>query len=368
VRRGGGGRGQGAGEEHGGDSHTGSTPAALFLARLPATRVGPDRRNPSMTKSIGNQAALFAAAALLTFSACKKAEKKEGTPATGEETAGKTTTAPEPSEKPPAPAASGPMVRSYTASEQGFLVGSYAGVDGGAILLIDTQLIKPEVEKFIELVKGLEGKVTTIYITHPHPDHVMGAEWLVAAFPEAKLVAAPATVEILKASADKTLAFMKSKEYFGGALKDVLAAKAVIPEPLSGDTLKVGSTELKVLSYADAEAKTAHPVFEPKTGSLFSGDLAYNNVHAWLKDTPPAKWITALEDLKKLGVKQVYPGHGEPGGPEILDATLQYLRDFEEAVKASKNQKELVAKVKEKHAGERLPIVVELAAPTYFKK
>jgi glyoxylase-like metal-dependent hydrolase (beta-lactamase superfamily II) len=161
---------------------------------------------------------------------------------------------------------------------------------------------------------------------------------------------------------------MKSKDYFGGALKDVLADKALVPEPLPGDTIRVGATELQVLSYADAEAKTAHPLFEPKTGSLFTGDLAYNGVHAWLKDTPPAKWMSALEDLKKLGVRQVYPGHGEPGGPEILDATLAYLRDFDAAVKASKNQKELVARVKEKHAGERLPIIVELAAPTYFKK
>jgi glyoxylase-like metal-dependent hydrolase (beta-lactamase superfamily II) len=317
-----------------------------------------------MTTTLRKHASLFAAAALLTFSACKK-DKEPKAEATGEtaETAGKTA-APEPAE----PAAAGPIVKAYTASEQGFLVGAYAVVDGGEILLIDTQLIKPEVEKFIEMVKGLEGKVTTIYITHPHPDHVMGAQWLVAAFPEAKLVAAAPTVEILKASADKTLAFMKSKDYFGGALKDVLAEKAVIPEALAGDTIKVGSTELKVLSFADAEARTQHPVFEPKTGSLFTGDLAYNNVHAWLKDTPPAKWIEALEELKKLGVKQVYPGHGEPGGPEILDATLQYLQDFDAAVKASKNQKELVANVVAKHAGERLPIIVELAAPTYFKK
>ncbi|HEU5057009.1 MAG TPA: MBL fold metallo-hydrolase [Kofleriaceae bacterium] len=323
-----------------------------------------------MTKALRNQAAAWvAAAALVALPACKKDKEKkaEGTAPEPAETAGKTTT-PEPPDKPAEPAAAGPTVKAYTASEQGFLVGAYAVVDGGEILLIDTQLIKPEVEKFIEMVKGLDGKVTTIYITHPHPDHVMGAEWLVAAFPDAKLVAARPTVDILKATADKTLAYMKSKDYFGGALKDVLASKAVIPEPLAGDTLKVGATELKVLSFPDAEAKTQHPVFEPKTGSLFTGDLAYNNVHAWLKDTPPAKWITALEELKKLDVKQVYPGHGEPGGPEILDATLQYLKDFDEAVKASKNQKDLVAKVKEKHAGERLPIIVELAAPTYFKK
>ncbi len=318
-----------------------------------------------MTTTLRNQAVWLAAAALLALSGCKKGEKQgvSEPAAVGGETAGKTTA---PEEAPPA--ARGPTIKAYTASEQGFLVDSYAVVDGGEILLIDTQLVKPEVEKFIELVKGLDGKVTTIYITHPHPDHVMGAQWLLAAFPEAKLVAAPATVEILEASADKTLAFMKSKEYFGGALKDVLADRAVIPSQLAGDTLKVGGTELKVLSYPDAEAKTAHPLYEPKTGSLFTGDIAYDKVHAWLKDTPPKGWIAALEDLKKLGARQVYPGHGEPGGPELLDATLQYLRDFESAVAASKSQKELAAAVKAKYPDYRLPIIVDVAAPSYFKK
>jgi len=319
-----------------------------------------------MSTSLRNQTVWLAAAALLALSGCKKEEKKGATEPAAVDTETAAKTAAPPDDAPPA--AAGPTIKAYTASEQGFLVDSYAVVDGGEILLIDTQLVKPEVEKFIELVKGLDGKVTTIYITHPHPDHVMGAEWLLAAFPEAKLVAAPATVEILAASADKTLAFMKSKEYFGGALANVLADKAVIPSALTGDTIKVGGSELKVLSYPDAEAKTAHPLYEPKTGSLFTGDIAYDKVHAWLKDTPPKGWIAALEDLKKLGAKAVYPGHGEPGGPELLDATLQYLRDFESAVAASKSQKQLAAAVKAKYPDYRLPIIVDIAAPSYFKK
>ena len=319
-----------------------------------------------MSTTLRNQAVWLATATLLALSGCKKEEKKGATEPAAVDTETAAKTAAPPDDAPPV--AAGPTIKAYTASEQGFLVDSYAVVDGGEILLIDTQLVKPEVEKFIELVKGLDGKVTTIYITHPHPDHVMGAQWLLAAFPEAKLVAAPATVEILAASADKALAFMKSKEYFGGALANVLAEKAVIPSALTGDTIKVGGSELKVLSYPDAEAKTAHPLYEPKTGSLFTGDIAYDKVHAWLKDTPPKGWIAALEDLKKLGAKAVYPGHGEPGGPELLDATLQYLHDFESAVAASKNQKQLAAAVKAKYPDFRLPIIVDIAAPSYFKK
>jgi glyoxylase-like metal-dependent hydrolase (beta-lactamase superfamily II) len=310
----------------------------------------------TITMTHRTSSAALAAAALLALAACNEAEKKAAEP-------GKAVAA-----EPVARPAAGPTIEAYTASEQGFLVDSYAVVDGGEILLIDTQLIKPEVDRFIERVKRLDGKVTTIYVTHPHPDHLMGAQWLLAAFPDAKLVAAPATVAILEKSAAQTLAYMKSKEYFGGALAPVLAERAIIPTALTGDRIKVGDSELQVLSYPDAEAKTAHPLYEPKTGSLFTGDIAYHNVHAWLKDTPPSGWIAALEGLKKLGARKVYPGHGEPGGPEILDATLGYLRDFESAVAAARSQKELAAAVKAKYPDHRLPIIVDIAATSYFKK
>src|SRR5688572_9046387 len=54
---------------------------------------------------------------------------------------------------PPAPAPA--QLRGYMASDQGFLVNSYAVVDGGDILLIDAQFTRPEAEKVVEMLTGL---------------------------------------------------------------------------------------------------------------------------------------------------------------------------------------------------------------------
>lgn len=258
-----------------------------------------------------------------------------------------------------------PVVVTHTAPEDAFLVSSYAVESEGEILLVDAQMVKPQVDAFIAKVKALEGKVTTIYITHAHPDHYLGLPWLKAAFPEAKIVADADTVDRIAAEGSGTLAFFQ-KDFMNGQLASVLPTSVVIPEKLTGKTLKVGKQELEILSFADAEAKGAHALWHKDSGALLTGDLAFNKVHLWLKETKPAGWITAIDALDALPVKKLYPGHGEPGGKEILAQNKAYLQGFDAAVKASKDGEGLAKTVKESNAGWRVSGIVDFAVPTYF--
>jgi hypothetical protein len=43
-------------------------------------------------------------------------------------------------------------------------------------------------------------------------------------------------------------------------------------------------------------------------------------------------WQDRIAELKALEPRYVYPGHGAPGGPELLDQTLAYLKFFHETV------------------------------------
>jgi glyoxylase-like metal-dependent hydrolase (beta-lactamase superfamily II) len=43
-------------------------------------------------------------------------------------------------------------------------------------------------------------------------------------------------------------------------------------------------------------------------------------------------WQDRINEMKALQPKHIYPGHGNPGGPEILDETMAYLKFFHEVV------------------------------------
>src|SRR5947209_79750 len=62
------------------------------------------------------------------------------------------------------------------------------------MIVIDPQFGLPEAHRLAAEILESRKNLTTIYITHPHPDHMFGAAALHQAFPSAKIVGLPATV------------------------------------------------------------------------------------------------------------------------------------------------------------------------------
>src|SRR5881394_1806341 len=62
------------------------------------------------------------------------------------------------------------------------------------MLLIDPQFTLSEAHKLAAEILESKKNLAVIYVTHPHPDHLFGLAVLKQAFPNAKIVALPATV------------------------------------------------------------------------------------------------------------------------------------------------------------------------------
>lgn len=90
---------------------------------------------------------------------------------------------------------------------------------------------------------------------------------------------------------------------------------------------------LRLLEVGQDGGPRATTVFVPETGELFAGELVWNRLHPSTRGSDLGAWRRVLEDLGRLRPRVVYPGHGSPGGPELLANMAGYLGDLEEAVR-----------------------------------
>lgn len=73
----------------------------------------------------------------------------------------------------------------------------------------------------------------------------------------------------------------------------------------------------------------------PDAGALFTGDLAETGQFAifpWFppydRDVSGVRWLAVMDRLAGSGPRIVVPGHGDLGGPEVLDDVRDYLREL----------------------------------------
>jgi len=107
----------------------------------------------------------------------------------------------------------------------------------------------------------------------------------------------------------------------------LVAAQHVFPES-QGLNLTFAGEEAKVLFVGGAHSLDNVVVFFPEKGVLFGGCMV--RAYAGLGNTADADlehWATTAEAAARLMPRLVVPGHGAPGGPELLEATAAAARE-----------------------------------------
>jgi glyoxylase-like metal-dependent hydrolase (beta-lactamase superfamily II) len=265
------------------------------------------------------------------------------------------------------PAVAAPLkVTPIVASPQGFFVTSTLVTGEKEAVLIDTAFTLADAHRVVAAVLDSGKKLTTIYLTHDHPDHSFGAVVLKAAFPQAKFVARADTVKELEKSWKAKVA--QWGPMYGANLTDA----PLIPEALQGDTLTLEGQTLEI--HAGVQGDDAHNsyVWIPSVKTVISGDTVYNGVHVWTAETrAPARtaWLATLDAIEKLKPEVVIAGHQTPDAKTDVSAfTREYLKAFEIAVKSSKTANEALEKVKAKYPAAALDIIASIGTAAQYTK
>ena len=107
--------------------------------------------------------------------------------------------------------------------------------------LVDTLFVKEDATRLVEQIKATGKELTTIVITHAHPDHYFGLPIVQKGFPNAKVYAGPVTVEFQKEFAAKIIHW---KEMYPGEVPS-LPSELTLPNVLTRDTFTLEGEEIQ---------------------------------------------------------------------------------------------------------------------------
>jgi glyoxylase-like metal-dependent hydrolase (beta-lactamase superfamily II) len=111
----------------------------------------------------------------------------------------------------------------------------------------------------------------------------------------------------------------------------VVRAQRIFPESV-GLTLKFADESVRVIFAGGGHSPDNVVVHFPERGVLFGGCMV--RAHPGLGNTADADlahWAMTAEAAGDLGARIVVPGHGDPGGAELLTQTAAAVREHESA-------------------------------------
>jgi glyoxylase-like metal-dependent hydrolase (beta-lactamase superfamily II) len=209
--------------------------------------------------------------------------------------------------------------------------------------------------------------VKYVFDTHHHGDHLYGNPvWTQAG--ATTLAFKEVGEELKRFEPARWLAAAKTRP-------DVAELKLDGPEPPKQDInepnylLNDGSRKVEFHHFGWAHTRGDGFVYLPKEQVLATGDAVVNGPYNNTADANIGNWPTVLRAASKLKVKYVLPGHGLPGGRELLTGQEQFMVELHKAVKegvdAGKKLEELQSSVKLSAAVE--PWVSERSLQTQVK-
>lgn len=254
----------------------------------------------------------------------------------------------------------------YTGSPGGFLVNSTLIAGDKEAILVDAQFTLSDAHRLVAMILESKKTLTTVYITHSHPDHYFGLNVIKQAFPKVKIVTLAASLAEIK----KTWkAKVKQWSPMYGAL---VTTTPVVPAVHKAATLTLEGQTIELRGPSQGDSPDNTYVWIPSTRTVIAGDIVYAGVHAWTRETNGAQrkaWIKTLDEISALGPTTVIAGHKDPKAKDdasAIKATKDYLEAFDAAVASSKTPAEVQQKVKAKYKDLQLDVILQLGAETQF--
>ncbi len=201
---------------------------------------------------------------------------------------------------------------------------------GDEVVVIDALISLSAARELLKQIKSVTGKKPTFLInTHEHGDHVLGNQVFA---PPAVIIAHENVREMLLRGGRSIIdRFVKMRPALAEDLKE---ARIITPEITYRNqmSLYLGGRTIELIHPGKAHTLGDTIVYLPDEKVLYAGDLLFNHI------VPPifgdsAGWIAAIEQIEKMDIKTIVPGHGFVCTKQEITDLKHYLIELRRQVK-----------------------------------
>jgi glyoxylase-like metal-dependent hydrolase (beta-lactamase superfamily II) len=234
------------------------------------------------------------------------------------------------------------------------------------MIVIDPQFSLSEAHKLAAEILESKKNLTVIYVTHPHPDHLFGLAVLKQAFPEAKILALPATV-----NAAKTGWPARQKFWFPTYGNNIPGPDPVLPDELTVPYLTLEGEQLPVTGPVPGSDGAGNSfVWVAPLKAVITGDIVFDHVYFGVtRDKAREDWNKTIDQILALKPEIIVPGHEGPGATRSQASITwmkKYMADWDVNFKKSKDAAEMKANVLKQYPKLGMEFTLNDRVATYF--
>jgi cyclase len=204
-----------------------------------------------------------------------------------------------------------------------------------SVLVVDPFIV-PAFAKLVEdaLRDRTPLPVRFVVLTHHHTDHALGAGWFAGR--GATVAAHAACRDAMAAENPGLIKARRRVRELAELFRDV---EPHLPGIVFRDAIEIDLGESRARVFHPGPGHTAGDVVVrlERESIVVCGDLVSAGFHVNYEDAVVENLENGIRGLRDLGARTYVPGHGAPGGPEILEEQLRY----HEAIAAASSVEEV---------------------------
>lgn len=188
----------------------------------------------------------------------------------------------------------------------GYMTNHLVIIGDKGVILVDAGSHRDVAEHIDKAIKTFTEKpVTHVLITHHHSDHHLGLSY----FKDAQVIASSLSAKQIE---DNGRGMVKWMERNTG--KNLRNTRPVVPHARvahkTRESMEINGVPLELISTGTAHTDGDMVVWLPEDGVLASGDILVHTINPNFRDGNLKNWIAVVDDMLKLPLKAVMPGHG----------------------------------------------------------